>query len=298
MFLSIDKPVKNGDSSPEVSRVRAYLAACGYIPSEHLTNYIGKLPEELEVVKSIAANSEDPSLFDSALDEAVRLFQRTYGLPENGRVDGATLELMRTPRCGVPDFPLAPRSNPVCGWPRRNLRYHIIDILPQIGEAAHRSVFVDDLRKWAAHAPLTFTEGALGSEIQSFNYSGGGCGGTFAYANFPCSGSVSGDIHFDRFDCWSAATPTPRNKVDFVSICLHEQGHALGLGHVPGVPSAVMYPYFALGEMKRDPTPDDIRGIQSLYPRVRRDKGSKGMTTKSKKAATSKSKKSKSSKGR
>src|SRR4028118_315384 len=143
-LLNVDSPLKNGDSGPDVTRVRAYLAACGYIPSEYLVSFIGKLPPELDMVKSMAANSEDPELFDGALEEAVRLFQRTYGLLVNGRVVGETLELMRTPRCGVPDFPFSTRANPVCSWPRQNLRYHIIDILPQIGEAAHRPLFAAD----------------------------------------------------------------------------------------------------------------------------------------------------------
>ncbi len=217
MFLNVNNSLKSGDSGPEVSSLRGYLAAIGYIASEDLIPYLGKLPEELDLVQSLAANSEDPELFDRALEEAVRLFQRTYGLTENGRVAGPTLDLMRMPRCGVPDFPFAVRANPVCPWPRRNLRYHIIDTLPQIGDAAHRSIFLDDLRKWAMHAPLTFTEGPLGSEIQSFNYSGGGCGGTFAYAYFPCSGSISGDIHFDRYDCfpahWDPKLRIPRGQV-------------------------------------------------------------------------------------
>jgi hypothetical protein len=262
-----NKPLKKGDTGTAVAALHSYLQDFGHIPSRRLERWVGKLPA---VASSII---KDWETFDDATEETVRLFQRTFSLPETGEVDGSTLQLMLTPRCGVPDIPgrtISTLSAPVCGWHYRKLRYHIIDTLPQIGSEAHKKGFVDALQKWANIAGMTITEGPVGSEIQSFNYDGDGCGGTYAFTYFPCSGAVSGDARFDDRDCWSVATPTPSNRVDFLSVALHELGHAVGLGH-SNVRSAVMWPYFALGEMRRDPTSDDIQGILALYPQSASD---------------------------
>jgi len=261
-MLVEDKPLRKGDQGPAVETLHSYLQAFGYIPSRNLQPWLGKLPA---ITTSIIKNWD---IFDDATEETIRLFQKTFDLPQTGEVRGETLKLLRTPRCGVPDVPghtIGSRFATVCPWHYRKLRYHIIDILPQIGPAAHKQGFVDSLQKWAKIAGLEISEGPVGSEIQSFNYDGDGSGGVYAYTNFPCSGATSGDAHFDDRDTWSVANPTPSNRVDFISVALHELGHALGLGHSE-VRSAVMWPYFAFGEMRRDPTPDDIQGLLSLYP--------------------------------
>jgi peptidoglycan hydrolase-like protein with peptidoglycan-binding domain len=222
--------------------------------------FVGK-DQDLTVLDTI-----DASTFDSALEAALRDFQTTFGLPVDGTLNDPTLALMQAPRCGVPET-----AAPVCPWGPRALKYHLAQHLPRIGRDAHLRAFVDGLNKWArgAQGRITFSEGPLGSQIQSFLYSGNGCAGVYAYAYFPCSGAVSGDMHFDRWDCWSAVPDgqnTPPNTVDFVSVMLHELGHALGLGHEPSVRNAVMYPYFSLGEQRRTLHTDDVRGIRRVYP--------------------------------
>lgn len=263
MKLDVQKAVSPGSRSMEVAKVREYLIETGFLDDDDFAgDFGGKIPRETDErrLKRIT--------FDENLEAAVRLFQHTYQLPEDGRVADETLELMQRPRCGVPDGPrgaIARLAQPVCAWRKRALRYHFIDFLPQIGETKHRKIFVDNLHIWGSIVRLTFSEGARGSEIQSFNYSGDGPGKVYGYGYYPCANRVAGDIHFDVNDVWSAASTTPRNKVDFLSVCIHEQGHALGLGH-SNVRTAVMWPYTAFGEMRRQPTPDDVDGIKHLYP--------------------------------
>lgn len=257
----IGGPLRQGDDGPHVIELYAYLERYGYIASDR--------PDRFG--KRSAAGAKLPATvdrYDAAMAEAVRLFQRTYKIKEDGIVADETLALMRMPRCGVPDIIYgqpATRYNTYCPWRRRDLRWHIHEVLPQIGEA-HRQIFVDQLMKWANVANLQISAGPAGSQIQSFNYVDDGPGGTFAYACYPCSGSCSGDCHFDLYDAWSSADVTPSNRVDFVSVALHEIGHALGMLHSPGHRDAVMYPKFAFSEQRRSLTQDDIGGIRELYP--------------------------------
>jgi hypothetical protein len=261
MIMTTVDALQVGHQGPQVLELRRYMERYGYIVTRSVLDFVGKIPE---ATREVTAFGED---FNEELEQTVRKFQRTLGLKETGVVEGKTRALINTPRCGLPDVPghsIGTNYYAACAWDRKDLRFHIAQVLPQLGEAAHRKAFVDGLKKWAEVAGLTFSEGPLGSEIQSFIYDGDGVGNTYAFAYFPCSGGVSGDVNFDRFDAWSVATPTPGDHVDFVSVALHEIGHALGLGH-SNVPDSVMWPYFEFGEMRRDPRADDIAGMNVLY---------------------------------
>jgi len=52
-------------------------------------------------------------------------------------------------------------------------------------------------------------------------------------------------------------------KADFLTVTLHEMGHAVSLNHDPAFPNAVMWPNYTC---KQNLTADDLNGIQALYP--------------------------------
>lgn len=76
------------------------------------------------------------------------------------------------------------------------------------------------------------------------------------------------DIRFSNAFNWYTGTGTPPgNQWDWWSVAAHEMGHCLGLGHESGVtsPRPVMFPSIAGGEVRRNPTPDDIAGRAAIY---------------------------------
>ena len=70
------------------------------------------------------------------------------------------------------------------------------------------------------------------------------------------------DIEFNENERWNCSGYCMPPEIDLETVCLHEGGHLLGLGHSTQ-PLAVMYAYYST--TKRDLHSDDINGISSLY---------------------------------
>lgn len=148
-----------------------------------------------------------------------------------------------------------------------------------------RAAVEEALDVWAAEAPLIFTEivdsGPLPTAADN-NYSAAGTpnlryghhpidggSGVLAHAYYPQStttSGIAGDLHFDEGETWDIKPAS--GKIDFLEVCLHETGHALGLGHEDPPPTAVMNPFYGArfnGLGTAFLFQDDIDGIQSLY---------------------------------
>jgi hypothetical protein len=145
-----------------------------------------------------------------------------------------------------------------------------------------QSAVQEALAAWAAHAPLVFIEQPdAGPPVSDNSYSAAGTpnlrfghhafdgpSGTLAHAYYPSSQTdgIAGDVHFDNAESW-AMQPGP-GKIDFLEVCVHEIGHALGLGHQQPPPVAIMNPFYGSrysGLGTAFLFPDDINGIQALY---------------------------------
>lgn len=85
---------------------------------------------------------------------------------------------------------------------------------------------------------------------------------------------VEADIIFNPTVLFSSALVTPSNAFDFTSVVLHELGHFAGLDH-PCQPGScagydsIMAPTLDPGQQRRTPRPDDVRGLNSMYPASR-----------------------------
>uniref|UniRef100_A0A2I3RMN0 Matrix metallopeptidase 8 n=1 Tax=Pan troglodytes TaxID=9598 RepID=A0A2I3RMN0_PANTR len=201
--------------------------------------------------------------------EKLKEMQRFFGLNVTGKPNEETLDMMKKPRCGVPDsggFMLTP-GNPK--WEHTNLTYRIRNYTPQLSEAEVERAIKDAFELWSVASPLIFTrisQGEADINIAFYQRDHGdnspfdGPNGILAHAFQPGQG-IGGDAHFDAEETW---TDTSANYNLFL-VAAHEFGHSLGLAHSSD-PGALMYPNYAFRETSNYSLPqDDIDGIQAIY---------------------------------
>uniref|UniRef100_A0A8D1MS30 Peptidase metallopeptidase domain-containing protein n=1 Tax=Sus scrofa TaxID=9823 RepID=A0A8D1MS30_PIG len=205
----------------------------------------------------------------SEIVETLKEMQRFFGLNETGKLNNETLEMMRKPRCGVPDsgdFMLTP-GNPK--WKQTTLTYRIIKYTQQLPKTDVESIIAKALQLWSQASPLKFistSEEEADIKIAFVQRDHGdnspfdGPNGILAHAFQPGPG-IGGDVHFDAEETW---TKTSKNYNLFL-VAAHEFGHSLGLSHSTD-PGALMYPNYAFSEPSTYSLPqDDINGIQAIY---------------------------------
>lgn len=231
------------------------------------------------------------------IEKAIRVMQRFGGVRETGVLDEATLKLMATPRCSLPDIvgveDMLRRRRRRRRYALTGLKWHKTDLTwsvhsypsqsvsPGMSGALAETLLTHALKTWSDAAPLTFrrvpgNSGGVptGGDIRvSFarllhedGYPFDGQGGTLAHAFFPSRDEVGGDTHFDDDEVWSYGDGSS-GSTDLFTVAVHEFGHALGLSHSSSDPS-IMRPYYQ-GPVKDIPNfqldLDDKMAIQQLY---------------------------------
>ncbi|KAM4726212.1 collagenase 3-like [Anableps anableps] len=198
--------------------------------------------------------------------------QRFFGLKITGTLDDDTLEVMKKPRCGVPDEQVAQFSTfgDNLKWNKNTLTYRIVNYTPDMSQAEVDDSIRRALQVWAKVTPLTFTKInsgtadimiSFGRQSHGDYYPFDGPDGTLAHAFAP-SPDIGGDAHFDDDE-----TFTFRSSSGYVLflVAAHEFGHSLGLSHSDDR-TALMYPLYSYKNPDTFVLPqDDVRGIQSLY---------------------------------
>uniref|UniRef100_A0A8C9PCS4 Matrix metallopeptidase 17 n=1 Tax=Spermophilus dauricus TaxID=99837 RepID=A0A8C9PCS4_SPEDA len=217
------------------------------------------------------------------LSKAIATMQQFGGLEATGILDEATLALMKTPRCSLPDLPpLAwarrKRQAPApTKWNKRNLSWRV-RTFPRdsaLGPDTVRALMYYALKVWSDIAPLNFHEVAgSAADIQidfsradhQDEYPFDGPGGTVAHAFFPGDHHSAGDTHFDDEEAWTFRS-SDAHGMDLFAVAVHEFGHAIGLSHV-STPSSIMQPYYQgpVGDPLRYRLPyDDRVRVWQLY---------------------------------
>ncbi|XP_049320703.1 matrix metalloproteinase-25 [Astyanax mexicanus] len=226
------------------------------------------------------------------IEKAIRQMQRFGGLKETGKLDSATLKLMSTPRCSLPDIVgtedrLRRRRKryTLSGlrWDKTNLTWSVLNspsLPPNLKPDLVSTLMFHALQVWSDNTNIQFSglqpKDAKVADIRiSFarflhddGYPFDGKGGTLAHAFFPGTVEIAGDTHFDDEETWTYGGQDGAGT-DLFTVAVHEFGHALGLSHSSVNPS-IMMPYYqgAVGDIRSYKLPqDDVQAIQILYGR-------------------------------
>ncbi|NXR83062.1 MMP7 protein, partial [Pycnonotus jocosus] len=206
---------------------------------------------------------------NQSIEERIKKLQKFYHLTVTGKLDRATEEIMKHPRCGMPDvaeyqtFPGNPK------WKKTQLTYKILSYTTDIPRSKVDDAIKKAFKVWSDVTPLSFRRVHL-SQADIYikfarrehgdGYPFDGKGGTLAHAFQPGDG-IGGDAHFDKDEKWSESN----KDVNLFLVAAHEFGHSLGLDH-SNVSDALMYPLYSYRNPDTFRLPeDDRRGIQKLY---------------------------------
>ena len=164
----------------------------------------------------------------------LRMFQMKWDLPMTGVTDDATMEMMTTPRCGMPDIEVMadmPDMDTVMGrvrqkirnrrymiqgskWPRDLLTYRISAYTPDLPQGQVDETIRRAFQFWSDVTPLDFRQVTNPSEsvdidvrftpiVHGDGFDFDGAGGTLAHAFYPQYG---GATHFDDSETWTIRT--------------------------------------------------------------------------------------------
>ncbi|XP_049808976.1 stromelysin-1-like [Schistocerca nitens] len=222
--------------------------------------------------KKITESTNIPELSD--IKNALILFQKKFNLKPTGEISDETLELINKPRCGVEDHALSFTSH-IDKWNKKNIKWYYTGSSKRMKELTEIA-----FNTWKEHTDLIFEEDQSNCDIiisnkrrthrketsgQHFcSKSFDGKGGVLGHAFYPDINNNAVEIHMDQDEDWyfEIDVNTPKEKINFYAVLVHEIGHTLGLAHSTANTS-IMYPIYNSSNIEL--SKDDILGIQSLY---------------------------------
>uniref|UniRef100_A0A3Q2WFL7 Matrix metallopeptidase 20b (enamelysin) n=1 Tax=Haplochromis burtoni TaxID=8153 RepID=A0A3Q2WFL7_HAPBU len=197
----------------------------------------------------------------------VKDMQIFFGLNVSGRLDSDTLEVMRSPRCGVPDVEEYSHTQGT-RWNKNVITYSIGRYTRDLPRSTVDSLIESAFSVWARASSLTFVRSNTRSAdimVEFASYAHGdlfpfdGPGRTLAHAFGPGSG-IGGDTHFDDAERWTAG----ETGFNLFVVAAHEFGHALGLKHSRNRES-LMFPNYKPFRSANLLSSEDVASIKALY---------------------------------
>nr|XP_049581080.1 uncharacterized protein LOC125971944 [Syngnathus scovelli] len=238
-------------------------------PTEH-----ADLKTATEYLKHYYDLREEPagSWKQSGLSFASKLkdMQTFFGLNVTGRLDRDTLQVMRKPRCGVPDS--AEYSSHIQGarWNKKLITYRIGRYTRDMPRSTVDSLLKSAFSIWARASGLTFvcsqnrnTDITVEFVTQEHgdSYPFDGPGGSLAHTFGPRQ-DVAGEIHIDDDELWAA---TGTSGLNLFVVAAHELGHMLGLKHSRN-PASLMHPNYKVSHSGPNLlSREDATNINALY---------------------------------
>lgn len=204
---------------------------------------------------------------EDVFQSKIREMQKFFKLKVTGNLDENTLDLMKQPRCGVPDIGEYNHFPRHLKWQNNNITFRIVNYTPDLSKADVDRAIRRAFNVWADVTPLTFKKLYHGNADIMISFGSkehgdynpfDGPNGLLAHA-YPPGQGIGGDTHFDEDETWT----TDSSAYNLFIVAAHELGHALGMSHSTD-PGALMYPVYsyATGFPLNE---DDIEGIQALY---------------------------------
>ena len=96
---------------------------------------------------------------EADVEEAIKSFQRFFGLSVTGRLNEETLKEMLKPRCGVPDLPHNNRHKRFAArgtWSSKRLLTYYLQPGYALYEYEQTRIMKDAFGAWSKHANLVF----------------------------------------------------------------------------------------------------------------------------------------------
>uniref|UniRef100_A0A669BR54 72 kDa type IV collagenase n=1 Tax=Oreochromis niloticus TaxID=8128 RepID=A0A669BR54_ORENI len=145
------------------------------------------------------------------LKDTLKKMQKFFSLQETGEIDSKTVEIMKKPRCGVPDVANYNFFHRKPKWQNKDVTYRILGYTPDLDEEVINDAFFRAFKVWSDVTPLTFTRIMDGEADIMINfgrnehgdgYPFDGKDGLLAHAFAPGPG-IGGDSHFDDDEQWT-----------------------------------------------------------------------------------------------
>ncbi|XP_075999101.1 collagenase 3 [Genypterus blacodes] len=236
------------------------------LPSEETDSYV-QAEKYLRRFYGLPAGLRGGPRAPAALQAKIEEMQSFFNLEVTGNLDANTLEVMKLPRCGVPDVAEYNHFPRHLKWDHDNVTFRIVNYTPDLKKSDVDRAIRNALNVWSDVTPLTFKKLYHGNadimiafgEKEHGDYNPfDGPDGLLAHA-YPPGIGIGGDTHFDEEEHWTKDSAA----YNLFLVATHEFGHALGMSHSSDA-GALMYPVYsyATGYPLSE---DDIDGIQALY---------------------------------
>uniref|UniRef100_A0A671W4F0 72 kDa type IV collagenase n=1 Tax=Sparus aurata TaxID=8175 RepID=A0A671W4F0_SPAAU len=157
------------------------------------------------------------------LKDTLKKMQKFFSLQETGEIDAKTVDIMKKPRCGVPDVANYNFFHRKPMWQKKDVTYRILGYTPDLDEEVINDAFFRAFKVWSDVTPLSFTRLMDGEADIMINfgrnehgdgYPFDGKDGLLAHAFAPGPG-IGGDSHFDDDEQWTLGDAKMWKNVNF-----------------------------------------------------------------------------------